>query len=476
MKTQLHTFVLLFLTVYVFSQNQIGAKIVFSEAKANFGQVAAINNNGDYLISSASYQYSTDKKGLARVYNLQNNAWVQIGSDLLGNADGDAFGVSVAMNETGNTVAVGAIQLGDGNYSGPGYVKVFRFSSGQYVQIGNDITGETIGDNFGRNIAINGDGTKIIVGAIFNDANTGSQFASNGHIRMYSFDGANWNLMGLELDGDMANDNFGDSVDISKDGNRIVASASGFDSGGVNKGLVRVFQFSGGSWSKVGQDIIGNADNDRYTNVSIIDDGSRISFKNKGVVKVYEFNGTQWNQLGGDITGMSSDVITSNIDNTGNLVSVASRIADNNKGYIQLYKYGNNSWTNVGVTITGDVTGDNLGASVEVKNGNVVAGSSDFNLGTPNNGGVRAYSFSTSLSVEKNELLANINVYPNPVSDVLYIKGIQVKNVSVFNLKGQNMLNSSKESVSLKDLVKGVYLIKITDSENRTVHQKIVVR
>ena len=175
---------------------------------------------------------------------------------------------------------------------------------------------------------------------------------------MYSFDGTNWNQMGSEIDGDMGNDNFGDSVDISKDGNTIVASASGFDAGGVNKGLVRVFQFSGGGWNKVGTDIIGTTDNDRLTNVSINDTGSRISFRTQGVVKVYEFNGTQWGQLGNDITGVNSDIATSNLDGTGTLVSVASRTADNNKGYIQLYKYSNGSWNQVGNTITGDVSGD----------------------------------------------------------------------------------------------------------------------
>jgi hypothetical protein len=474
MKTKLHTFVLLFLAIYTFSQNQIGAKIVFSEAKANFGQVAAINNNGDFLISSAAYQFSTDQKGFARVYNFQNNNWTQVGNDLIGNTNGDTFGLSVAMNETGNTVAVGAIQLNDGNYSGPGYVKVFRFSSGQYVQIGNDIIGETTGDNFGRNISINGDGTKIIIGAIFNDANTGNQFSSNGHIRVYEFNGTNWNLMGTEIDGDMPNDNFGDSVDISKDGNRIVASASGFDSGGVNKGLVRVFQFSGGGWSKVGSDIIGTADNDRLTNVGISDDGNRISLRTKGVVKVLEYNGSQWVQLGNDITGLNNDIGSSNIDNTGNLITVASRLSNSNTGYIQLYQYNNTTWSQVGNTITGDVSGDNLGTSVEVKNGYVVAGSSDFNLNTEDNGGVRVYNFNTSLSIETTKFSNDVSLFPNPTTDQISIKGVQVKNITVFNLNGQQIFSSSKETISIKDFPKGMYLLKIIDLKGKTIYRKII--
>ncbi len=479
MKTKLlaFSFSLFFSTSLLFSQDQIGAKVVFSEAKANFGQVAAINNSGNFLISGASYQYSTDQKGFARVYNLQNGIWKKLGNDLEGNANGDTFGIAVAMNEVGNTVAVGATQVNDGNYTGPGYVKVFRFSSGQYVQLGNDIVGEATGDTFGGQIAMNGDGTKIVVGAIFNDANTGNQFASVGHVRVYSFDGANWNLLGAEIDGDNANDNFGNSVDINKNGDRIVVSASGVDAGGVNKGLVRVYEFSGGNWIKVGQDIIGNADNDRLTNVSINDTGDRISFRTKGIVKVYELNGTQWQQLGGNIIGMNNDIGTSNLDNTGTVVGVASRSADSNKGYIQLYNYKNNVWTQAGNTITGDVTGDNLGSSIEVKNKYVVAGSSDYNLSTENNSGVRAYNFNTVLSVKDDVSLLKIGLFPNPTSGVLKISGIEVQKIEVYSLQGK-LLQTSRNSntISLQNRALGMYFLRIVDVNNNTIHKKIMVQ
>lgn len=474
MKTKL----LIFATIFCFpfllnAQTQIGTSVVFSDAAANFGQVAAINNTGDFFITSASYLFNNNETGLARVYNFQSNSWTQVGSDLVGNANDDSFGVSVAMNEVGNTVAVGATQP---NATGPGYVKVFQFSSGQYVQIGNDIIGETSGDNFGSVISINGDGTKLIVGAIHNDANTGSQFASVGHIRMYSFDGTDWNMMGSEIDGNNPNDNFGDSVDISKDGNRIVVSASGFDDGGVNKGLVRVYEFSGGNWVQLGQDIIGDSDNDRLFNASMNDDGTRIAFVRAGTVRVYEYNGSQWVMLGNEITGMSSDILTSNLDDTGNVVAVASRIANSGTGYVQMYEFINGNWAQKGSTLDGNATGDNFGASVEVKSNFLVVGASDFNLGTANNGGVSAYDFNAALSTKDDQLLTDIRLFPNPTIDILKVTGAQIKTLTLYDLNGRNVRNSSNENMSVRGLTKGMYLMRITDSENRTAHKKIIVQ
>ena len=56
------------------------------------------------------------------------------------------------------------------------------------------------------------------------------------------------------------------------------------------------------------------------------------------------------------------------------------------------------------------------------------------------------------------------------------INGIEIKNVALYNLKGQHILNSKEETISLKGVSKGIYLLKITNLENRTIHKKILVR
>jgi hypothetical protein len=60
-------------------------------------------------------------------------------------------------------------------------------------------------------------------------------------------------------------------------------------------------------------------------------------------------------------------------------------------------------------------------------------------------------------------------VYPNPVSDVLYIKNLPYETVeySVFNVLGQKVTSgSSKGSISVADLEKGLYLLQIKDEKS----------
>jgi PKD repeat protein len=78
---------------------------------------------------------------------------------------------------------------------------------------------------------------------------------------------------------------------------------------------------------------------------------------------------------------------------------------------------------------------------------------------------------------------AVVTIYPNPTSGMLYItnptKGLQT--VEIFNTVGKqvNSVASSKESISV-DLTgqdRGMYLVKITNNETKTVqYKKIVVR
>ena len=43
-----------------------------------------------------------------RVYHYDGSAWVQVGADIDGEAEGDISGWSVSLSADGNTVAIGA--------------------------------------------------------------------------------------------------------------------------------------------------------------------------------------------------------------------------------------------------------------------------------------------------------------------------------------------------------------------------------
>ena len=57
-----------------------------------------------------------------------------------------------------------------------------------------------------------------------------------------------------------------------------------------------------------------------------------------------------------------------------------------------------------------------------------------------------------------------LEVYPNPVSDVLYLKNLPCETVeySIFNVLGQKVAaGSSRETISVAGLEKGLYVLQI---------------
>ena len=69
--------------------------------------------------------------------------------------------------------------------------------------------------------------------------------------------------------------------------------------------------------------------------------------------------------------------------------------------------------------------------------------------------------------------LANLSVYPNPVSDILYIDYIEnISNLTVYDLSGRSVksikTNNSNNSMDVSDLKSGTYLLRI-ETENKNV-------
>ena len=120
------------------------------------------------------------------VYYLERNdhtsSWKQLGQDIIGEADGDAFGTSVSLSDDGKTLAVGA-PYNDGNGKGSGHVRVYRMddSSTSWTQVGEDIDGES-DDYSGESVSLSADGTTVAIGAPGNDDNG----LKSGHVRIFS--------------------------------------------------------------------------------------------------------------------------------------------------------------------------------------------------------------------------------------------------------------------------------------------------
>jgi len=169
--------------------------------------------------------------------SIYSNAqsWSQLGADIDGDATGHESGHSVAISEDGFTVAVGA------TYDNPnkGQVKIFRFKSGSWTQIGSTI-GSTGGANSGWSISLSDNGNIVAIGARGNDGGG----SLSGHVRVYQYSGGSWTLLGSGIDGAASGDLNGTSVSLSSDGMKLATGAPGV---GTDRGHARVYEYSGGS-------------------------------------------------------------------------------------------------------------------------------------------------------------------------------------------------------------------------------------
>ena len=142
-----------------------------------------------------------------------------------------------------------------------------------FTQLGPDFDGEAAGDYSGQGdrLSISGDGTIVAIGAPGNDGNGND----SGHVRVFQWDGAAWNQLGNDIDGEIAGDKSGTNS-LSNDGTVIAISALRNDGNGNDAGQVRVFAWNGTAWVQRGNDIDGENATDVSGPLSLSEDGNTV--------------------------------------------------------------------------------------------------------------------------------------------------------------------------------------------------------
>ncbi|MDO5509217.1 MAG: choice-of-anchor J domain-containing protein [Weeksellaceae bacterium] len=70
----------------------------------------------------------------------------------------------------------------------------------------------------------------------------------------------------------------------------------------------------------------------------------------------------------------------------------------------------------------------------------------------------------STIDVAANSLI----VYPNPATDVLNVKGLEISKATVFNTAGQQIaVQATREQVVVNHLLPGVYILQITDADGK---------
>jgi hypothetical protein len=220
---------------------QVGADIDGEAAGDQSGSSVSLSSDGSRVaIGAPGNDGAGSDAGHVRVYGLVGSAWVQVGADIDGEAAGDVSGYSVSLSSDGSRVAIGA-PLNDGAGSNAGHVRVYDWNGSAWVQVGADIDGEAAGDLSGYSVSLSSDGSRVAIGAPLNDG-AGS---NAGHVRVYDWDGSAWVQVGGDIDGEAAGDVSGSSVSLSSDGSRVAIGAPFNDDGAAsNAGHVRAFSIS----------------------------------------------------------------------------------------------------------------------------------------------------------------------------------------------------------------------------------------
>ena len=202
--------------------------------------------------------------------------WIQLGNDIGGESGGDKFGYSISLSSDGKTLAVGA-RVNDGNGLSSGHVRVYKVDSyNNWIQVGNDIDGAMVEEFSGWSVSLPSDGNTLAVGAPRNDGNG----EHSGHVRVYKVDSSNnWIKVGNDIDGEKAGDYSGESVSLSSDGKTLAVGAPRNDGNGNNSGHVKIYKVdSSNNWIQVGNDIDGEKAGD-YSgeSVSLSSDGKTLA-------------------------------------------------------------------------------------------------------------------------------------------------------------------------------------------------------
>ena len=382
--------------------NRLGADIDSEAAGDTSGISVSVSADGTVVAIGATVNSGNGSTaGHVRIYAWNNTAWIQRGADIDGEASGDNSGIGVRVSADGTVVAIGA-NNNTGNGTTAGHVRVYKYNTSKSVaqmdqslanfgpagwdRLGMDIDGEAAGDASGRTVSISADGTFVAIGAIGNSGTA----SRAGHVRIYKYNATKlvaqtnqslanfgpigWDRIGVDIDGEAADDESGTSVSLSADGTVVAIGSSRNAGTGPFGGHVRIYAWNNTAWVQRGADIDGEVAGDESgRSVSISTDGTVVAIgarfnagtaANAGHVRVYKYNPNK-------------------------IIDVSNQ---------SLANFGPIGWDRLGLDINGEADGDQSGTSVSLSaDGTVVAIGATGNDGTASNAGhVRVYKIDSS--------------------------------------------------------------------------------
>lgn len=243
-----------------------------------FGWSVALSDDGTTAVVGSHHEADPDPKaGSAYVFDGSGGSWNQRAKLVADDRDREnEFGYSVAVSGDGTTALVGAVKDENPNGDGAGSVHVFDTSGGSWSQQAKLTADDGDGDDwFGNSVALSGDASTAVVGA-YRDEDPNGEVAGSAYV--FDASGGGWGQRAkLVADDGDAEDGFGFSVAVSDDGTTALVSALwDEDPNGDRAGSAYVFDTSGESWSQRAKLVAADGGiDDRFGNsVALSGDGT----------------------------------------------------------------------------------------------------------------------------------------------------------------------------------------------------------
>jgi len=393
---------------------RLGERINGAQNGDHFGSKVSISNDGKIIAIGGGSVTEEPNSAHVRVYQYDEevNQWIQLGEDLGQDPVGQStflhaiLGLSLSYD--GQKVALGTHGFDEGQ------VNVFQYEmeSDTWLQIGQKLSGESKGDDFGNCLKLAQNGNALAVGAPGNNAGGDDR----GHAKVYYLaltasptanpttaspstspslapstylSSVKWSQIGNTIVGERG-DQFGRGMSMSGDGTLVAVAARMNDNdAGEDAGSLRVYRLRNGEWQQIGQTLHGDKEGDLFgESVYVSRDGStiagassdgstKVDNRGPGYVKLYQFDdlSQSWVQLGNNIVGKNSDDKGGSgsyiaLSDNGEIVAIGADYNSDNGltdvGHVQVFEYDVTAadWTQLGDDLYGDNSRDRFGFSV----------------------------------------------------------------------------------------------------------------
>lgn len=324
----------------VIGQVQIGQNITGNNSLERLGNISTNDAGNRIAVGSNDSSNGYSFNGKIQVYELNANTWTQIGQNITGIQNSSNIGLSLDFSGDGNFIATGSFENLNNSFNG--YARVFQISSGNLVQVGQTLTGDT-NEHFGAKVAISKNGSVLAVSSITE--------TSLNKVKVYQNIAGTWSQIGQTIYGLELGDDTGKKIELSDDGLTLLVTSPDTRNASNNKiGLARVFRYNGSLWFPLGATFTGVYSSDIINDASISEDGNIIAIGSPNNIRTMQFDGTNWVARGFSFSQFGPFEIK--LKNNGNTLFFSNSSNNfSNVPTVFRFKYNSGTWRMSGAPI-----------------------------------------------------------------------------------------------------------------------------